>query len=1133
MLIICQSGISQTITKIVPCEYVTYFVYSDNNLYTVGGTARTLPGARLVLDASGAFNSARALATDGTYWKSTDYTQSFVWSQGPTTDTTGAAFNDGIALWSWADCTIVTRADSSLWMQGNDSVGIYHNIVPFGGAGTRYIINQPIKLSQSGVKYQKVVIGGNGIYGLTGDGKIYFWARNSQTITPTQIWSGSPRPAIDIATATFDCFIAIIQNATGDPTCGRPYCKGLSYGDWGGNGSTTYATLTDITSVWGLPYSIKKVTETSNSMHIIDSIGDMYGVAKCNSQGELGNGVEFVNRYTYSTFPGYGWTFSSSENPVAAPMIKINAGFKHKEIYGASFFGYFKYATDSTGRIFFWGRNKANLGATGLAQNATDNNNHPNAVDEVTPIEVFPLTVSTKTTRFVAPAITITQGNQSISISTATLTAGGNSMLQINQNSPFDTIRTTQASYLWTGTGGTINSPTTRSTTVSGLSNGTYIYTVLMTDNYGGTDTAKATVTVTLSGPTTYYVSATGSDANNGTSSATPWQTLSKVNSISFNGGDSVLFKRGDVFSGRLNCTRSGSAGSEIVYSAYGIGVRPIITGFITLSTWVNNGGGIYASAAPGIKAYAHNLNMDGRPQNIARFPNTGYITFTPGSTTSITDPTLTGTPSHVGDSIVVRSSRFTLDHALITNQATTVLTITPVNYSGVGGNGYFYFNSPKWLDTLGEWTVNSTLDSVYVYFGPGTPTGHTVQVSIVDSLVYATGSFLKLRHLRIQGGNMYNLLSPFGSGNIVVDSCVIDDAYTGADLRSVRDTVINSKIEDCLNNGLMGPANNISKYVYVANDTIRRIGLLPGMGNPGTTNYEAVNLPADDACFFNLEIDSIGYHGVYTSYDSFMVKGCHINHYCMTLADGGGVYTWDASAGTYAHRREISGNLIENGFGNTDGTVIDPNARAMGIYGDGAATNVLASGNTVINNTSPGLFSHGTNITFDGNKVYGNGGGAQCLISQSGGGPTVTGVIIKNNIFASPDTSVAAIFFFTPSTNILTMATADSNKYVTTNAITPFKTQGNGGAVITRTLAGWQTFLTQDAHSTYQTGTLVLSYNTARTNINRYLSGKYMDPYGVQYIQLVPISALSSAILFQLSSGLITLTPGVRIIAQ
>ena len=49
---------------------------------------------------------------------------------------------------------------------------------------------------------------------------------------------------------------------------------------------------------------------------------------------------------------------------------------------------------------------------------------------------------------------------------------------------------------------------------------------------------------------TTYYVAAAGSDANSGTSSATAWQTIAKVNATTFAAGDSVLFNRGDIWYG-------------------------------------------------------------------------------------------------------------------------------------------------------------------------------------------------------------------------------------------------------------------------------------------------------------------------------------------------------------------------------------------------------------------------------------------------------------------------------------------------------------------------------------------------------------------------------------------------------
>ena len=43
----------------------------------------------------------------------------------------------------------------------------------------------------------------------------------------------------------------------------------------------------------------------------------------------------------------------------------------------------------------------------------------------------------------------------------------------------------------------------------------------------------------------TYYVSNSGNDSNPGTSESLPWQTLTKVNTMSFKAGDQILFKRG------------------------------------------------------------------------------------------------------------------------------------------------------------------------------------------------------------------------------------------------------------------------------------------------------------------------------------------------------------------------------------------------------------------------------------------------------------------------------------------------------------------------------------------------------------------------------------------------------------
>lgn len=85
----------------------------------------------------------------------------------------------------------------------------------------------------------------------------------------------------------------------------------------------------------------------------------------------------------------------------------------------------------------------------------------------------------------------------------------------------------------------------------------------------------------------TYYFSATGNDTNNGTSTLTPFQTFTKLQTICNNGtvvpGDFLSFKQGDTFTGKAvigsiygNHAKSGTVGNPITINSYGSGVKPI-----------------------------------------------------------------------------------------------------------------------------------------------------------------------------------------------------------------------------------------------------------------------------------------------------------------------------------------------------------------------------------------------------------------------------------------------------------------------------------------------------------------------------------------------------------------------------
>lgn len=77
-----------------------------------------------------------------------------------------------------------------------------------------------------------------------------------------------------------------------------------------------------------------------------------------------------------------------------------------------------------------------------------------------------------------------------------------------------------------------------------------------------------------------YYIDATsGSDGNDGTSTSTPWQTVTPVNSLTLAAGDQVFFKRGETFTNTKVTLfdDNGSSGNPIVFDAYGSGANPIL----------------------------------------------------------------------------------------------------------------------------------------------------------------------------------------------------------------------------------------------------------------------------------------------------------------------------------------------------------------------------------------------------------------------------------------------------------------------------------------------------------------------------------------------------------------------------
>jgi len=114
-------------------------------------------------------------------------------------------------------------------------------------------------------------------------------------------------------------------------------------------------------------------------------------------------------------------------------------------------------------------------------------------------------------------------------------------------------------------------------------------------------------LSLTASTGTQYYVdSATGSDSNAGTSSSSPWKTLSHASAHTYAAGDTLLLQGGETFSGSLTFGSSsgGTLANPVTVTSYG-------TGKATISS-DSTAAGISATDSGGYHVYNVNLTGSG-----------------------------------------------------------------------------------------------------------------------------------------------------------------------------------------------------------------------------------------------------------------------------------------------------------------------------------------------------------------------------------------------------------------------------------------------------------------------------------------------------------------------------------------
>ncbi len=549
---------------------------------------------------------------------------------------------------------------------------------------------------------------------------------------------------------------------------------------------------------------------------------------------------------------------------------------------------------------------------------------------------------------------------------------------------------------------------------------------------------------------TNYYFSSSLGDDNRSPQQAsnknTPWNSLNKLNSFFPNlvPGDSVLFLRGDVFTGTITVQKSGSALAPIAFGAYGSGsALPIISGLQTLSNWTNYAPNIWVSNCPNCASTVNTVLVNDVPKARGRFPNAtasnkGYLNFESHySNYKITDNEMPAGTNWTGAELVLRPNRWVLDRNSITAHNNSSLTFTPTSlYTPIDGFGYFIQNSLSTLDINGEWYYSHSSSAgekkIYFYFDNPNPAVYKAQVSVVDYLVNITNkSYISFTNLHFLGANTDAFYIYIGHG-IKISHCKI--SHTGEDaidaINLTKSTIENNAIKGSFDNSIF--LERECRDVLIKNNSILNTGMLAGMGSGETDSYQGIIVRGSQITIQNNSIDSTGYNGINFIGDSISVVNNFVNVFNLLKDDGGGIYTWTgATAPRSFVNRKITGNIVIKGIGAPEGTDEPFYSPAHGIYLDDNSGFVEVGKNTVLQCSEMGVFVHNSHdINIHDNTLCDNN--TQLRMTHDNICPNcpIVNTTVKNNILIARRKNQMVNAYKTVKNDINNFGTFNNNYY-------------------------------------------------------------------------------------------------------
>lgn len=501
---------------------------------------------------------------------------------------------------------------------------------------------------------------------------------------------------------------------------------------------------------------------------------------------------------------------------------------------------------------------------------------------------------------------------------------------------------------------------------------------------------------------TNYYFSAAGNDANSGTTIANPFKTITKLNSLILQAGDTIFFKKGDTFRGQINLNATGNSVNSIVFTSYGTGNKPIISGAELVTNFTQNGNK-YEKI---LTQKTNNFFVNNAEQTLARYPNNGrYLWLDSAQKTYLKDADLSSIPANYINNarLCIHTAQWCWEKTSITNynNAEKITYNNPTSLAALPGYAFFLYDNINLLDTAQEWKFDST--SMLLTYMPAASVNPNT--AICEAAVYTNGiqiigsaAYIKIIDLAFDKQmNAGITTSSTANHHILIKDCYFANQYN----HGFQDKGKYNEIDNCYFRAVDGIAVYVSGSgagnCTVHHSTFRNIGPYRNSGIGTEINLSAIKFGFVDSCYaHHNDIDSTGYCGISADGGYHVVEKNIVKNAMLLNNDGAALKSFAAQS----HHITFRNNFVSSSDGNTEGTV-NANFITPAIYFDFNVNNCTIQDNTIYNRTQKGIFQNAgdVNNSIIGNNIY----GANYGIDLNGHpnqntADTLNGYVIKRN---------------------------------------------------------------------------------------------------------------------------------------